>query len=250
MKHVFVSGIPIYTQLKQILRSQIDSGIWPPGHMLPTEVEIAHQYGLSRTTVRQAILDLVREGLLFRRRGHGTVVAEPKMEANWASLSNLTSGLLGEDLERVHQSLDQRIIAADRSLARSLQVPEGSSVIEIVRLRLVKGDPVILETFHIPHDLAPGLEQEDTSNHFIYPLLEHRFGVHVRRAVTWLEPTILDELDAEYLAVSRHTPAILVRRLVWGNERPLASTKMVIRGDRCKYVMRWEEQQKERDPLS
>ncbi len=232
---------PLYHQLKESIRTNIESGVWPPNHRLPNEFEVARRFGVSRTTVRTALSELTREGLLRRRPGQGTFVVGPKAEADLARIQDLTTGLLAMGPGSTHRHIAQRIVPATGGLARTLNLPPRSKVLEIVRLRLERGEPILLVKYHLPAKRVPHLRAEDFSGEAPYPFLAEHFGIRFARARTWLEPTVADEYEAKLLGIDVHAPCMLIRRLLDENDRPVMSTKMLLRGDKCKYVISWEQ---------
>lgn len=235
------TGVPLYQRMKDVLRSCIESGEWPPGHRLPPETTIAELHNMSRTTVRQAILALVQEGLVSRRRGAGTFVRQPKLEADLGSLWDLTRGVLGTGFDSAHQTLQFITTTPDPGVRRVLELPAGEQVHYLERLRLVNNEPVILERFAIPAAMAPGLPETDLSKIFLYPLLVERYGLHLAKAVTWLEPVLVDDYEADLMDVPTRSPAILVRRILYtADGKPTVYMRGTVRGDKCKYVVRSE----------
>jgi GntR family transcriptional regulator len=233
---------PLYHQLKEAIRSNIESGVWAPSHRLPNEFEVARMFGVSRTTVRTALNDLTREGLLRRRPGQGTFVVGPKPEAELTRIQDLATGLFALGPGSSHRAISQRIIPARADIAKTLDLPLRTQVLEIVRLRLERGEPIVLIKYHIPAARVPDLRAEDFTGEAPYPFLATRFGIRITRARTWLEPTVADDYEAKLLGIGAHAPCMLIRRLLEEKERPVVSTKMLLRGDKSKYVISWEQQ--------
>ena len=110
------SPVPLHVQLKQALRDQILGGAWAPGDLLPGENDLCQATGLSRTTVRQALSELTREGLLVRERGRGTFVAAPKLTERAAErLSGFFEDMVTLGYPPVSQVLKQHVIPASDS---------------------------------------------------------------------------------------------------------------------------------------
>src|SRR5665647_2612042 len=103
------SPVPLYYQLQEIIRSRIESGQWQPGQQLPPEAELCEEFSLSRGTVRQALADLVREGLLHRRRGKGSFVATPKISQD---LMSFATGFSAYAKQAIGTELANRGLAA------------------------------------------------------------------------------------------------------------------------------------------
>ena len=113
------SPVPLYYQLQEIIRTRIEGGQWGPGQQLPPEADLCKEFNLSRGTVRQALADLVREGMLHRRRGKGSFVAAPKIQQDIQTLlgfSDYVKSVLGTDL-------GTRLISARLIPAKGLGYP-------------------------------------------------------------------------------------------------------------------------------
>jgi GntR family transcriptional regulator len=231
---------PLYHKLKDAIRSNIESGIWPSNYRLPNEFEVARRFGVSRTTVRTAMADLTREGFLRRRQGQGTFVVGARPEADLARIQDLTTGLFALGPWSTHRPIRQQIISAPANIARTLNIPPRSKVVEIVRLRLERGEPILLANYHLPAARVPELRVEDFSGEVPYHFLAEHFGIHITQARTWLEPTVADEYEAKLLGIDLHAPCMLIRRLLKEDSQPVMATKMLLRGDRCRYVISWE----------
>lgn len=172
------SPVPLYHQMAQSIERSITDGTLPPGSMLENEVALAARLGVSRPTARQALQELVDQGLLVRRRGVGTQVAHARIRRP----VELTS--LHDDLDKSGRRpetvlLDYVSTAASSSTAEILEVPEGTPVVTIHRLRLADGEPLALMTNTLVARLAPSEESLTTTG--LYELLRAQ-GVHLHVA--------------------------------------------------------------------
>src|ERR671933_538860 len=148
------SPVPLYYQVAQQLEQLIESGQLPPGTKLDNEILLADQLGLSRPTMRRAIEYLVDRGLLVRKRGVGTQVVHPKVRRP-VELSSLYDDLVNADRRPRTDVLDLRAIPASQEVADALELPPGSAVTWIERLRYAGGEPLALMHNAIPVDLLP-----------------------------------------------------------------------------------------------
>ena len=141
---------PLYAQVETILASEITNRVLPPGGQLPSETELAERFGVSRSTVREAIQNLKHRGLIEIHRGKGTFVVEPKVSqdltplAGHGRLETITpagtrTAALGPPTA---QTLGTTIVEAERSVARALNVTTGSLVVRIHQLRSAAGIPI------------------------------------------------------------------------------------------------------------
>ena len=169
----FSSNIPYYIQLIEVLREKIDLGDWQDGDQIPSEPDLCEVYGVSRTVVRQALRELELEGIIIRRKGKGTFVAEPKISE---SLAQKLTGFYQDMVEPGHnpitQVLRQEVVPATEKVASYLGVDPGTQVIDIKRLRYVNNEPIVLVTSYLPYDLCPQLADVDLTDQSLYAYLE------------------------------------------------------------------------------
>lgn len=173
------SPVPLYHQLELVLRDFVLAGEVETGALLPTETELQEAYGVSRSTVRKAIDELVRAGLIERRRGIGTFVADP-VANNYKCLVSFTAEALREGRQPSTRVLEFSVGRPSEAVAEQLNVGDGE-VIFIKRLRLLDGEPMFIASSHVPRAVAPDLEpdslEEAGIDQSLYYLLESRYGV-------------------------------------------------------------------------
>src|SRR4051794_37279618 len=161
------------------------------GSAIPSERQLSVDLGVSRLTLRAALDDLAREGHLVRRRGSGTFVQQPKIA------QELTMTSFSEDMRRRGMVPGSRTVSLTTELAgarlgRALQVSPGDKVLVIKRLRLADGEPMAIETLHLPERLVPGLEPDDLDRGSLYELLGETYGIAIAEATQAIEPTVTD----------------------------------------------------------
>ncbi len=206
-----IGFLPLYRQVKDRLVQRLLSRDWPPGHLLPSETELAGELGVSQGTVRKALDEMASERLLVRRQGRGTFVAEHDEERILFQFFKLVA----DDGARVFP--ESRVIsvtpaAADADDRLNLALPEKARIVRIRRIRSLGGRPVIVETITVPHSVFPGLEHGEIPNN-IYGLYNARFGVTVARAQEKLKAVALGAEDAGFLGASAGDPALIIDRL-------------------------------------
>src|SRR5829696_3091820 len=101
--------LPRYYQLKEILHEKIRTGQWQPGALIPSERELCAQYGLSRMTARQSVIELVREGLLYRVQGKGTFVARPRITQQLMALTGFSQDMAARGFKAGAQVREQKM---------------------------------------------------------------------------------------------------------------------------------------------
>jgi GntR family transcriptional regulator len=235
------NDLPLYCQLRELLRRQIDTGAMKPGDQLPPEPALGQSYGLSRITVRQALADLVDEGYISRSRGKGTFVAERQFHDHRV---NKLAGFLDTLREQGYESTS-RVIGVDRipapaKVAGLLGLPSGHSVIRNRRLTFVRDEPIVFATGYLVAPAEVEILAGDLDGYpSIYPYLAERHGILLVRGDKTLEATLANEEESQYLHIRKGAPVLLAEIVVYDAEdRRRLLVKAAYRGDRYKYCMR------------
>jgi len=233
------SPVPLYFQLKELLRQEVESGRWQPGQQIPSEPELCEAFGISRTVVRQALRELEYQGLLYREQGKGTFVAQPKIsESLMQNLSGFYEDMVAKGLTPVTKVLRQEIQPADKKTADYLQIEPGNKVIVIERLRSVGGEPIVLVTTYLPYDVCPTLIDEDLSAQSLYALLERKYGFELSHGRRTIEAVAANQYEAQLLRVEEGAPLVLLDSVsCLGDGRPIEYFHAVHRGDRSRFAV-------------
>jgi GntR family transcriptional regulator len=225
-------GVSLYIQIREALREQIKRGDLKPGQRLPSEDEVAAQFGVSRMTARQGISDLIDEGLLYRRRGIGTFVAQSHVERDHNRLTSFFDTTRAEDSEFDFRLLCREVVPAKLMVAKALMLQEGEPAIRIKTLRLADGVPVTMHDEYVPYKLCPALLQEDLSCRSAWQILE-AYGYKVRNAVQVVEAKPADGETAKLLEMNEGAPILYKQRTILAEDgTPLEFTLCYNRGDR------------------
>lgn len=224
---------PLYYQLLQILEEKIKNGTWKPGDTIPTELEIMQQYGISRATVRQAILTLVNMGYLRREKSKGTLVISPIGNRRFVgSLISFTKEMEQKGIVHTSKILEQCVFQADAIIAEKLQLNIGAKVYFLKRVRYVSDQPFLIDWHYIPYLFCPGIENRYKENTSLYHLLqsEYNFDLHHGQIQFEAIPPLSEEV-MNLLEVTAKTSLIMAERTVYSrNEVPLDYFKAIIHG--------------------
>jgi GntR family transcriptional regulator len=225
-------GIPLYTQIRKSLRDDIVNKTLVAGQKIPSEDELAAKFGVSRMTVRQGISDLIDEGLLYRRHGVGTFVAQPHFERDHSRLTSFVESAKEDGIDLNIRVLIADILPAKLKVAQSLSLQEGDLVVRVKTLRYVTDTPITVHDSYVPYKLFPQLLQEDLEAHHLWDILDS-YGFRVKRAVQRLEAREADEEIAQLLQVDEGFPILYKERIVFlDNGTPVEFTYCYNRGDR------------------
>lgn len=223
--------LPLYYQLMQELRRRIEEGRWKPGDLIPSERELSETYGISRMTVRQALAELVNDGLLRRDQGRGTFVAKPKMRKRLSRLTSFTEDMRTRGKQAGAQVLRVEMVPARPKVGDMLQIDVEQQVAMVERLRLANGEPVGIECAHLFFDGCAVILREDLSGS-LYRLLRERFGLIPTRAQEEIEAGACGSREAQILGMRRGEPVLLIRRRTFDqDQRPFEYVESVYRGD-------------------
>src|SRR5579862_3586052 len=226
--------VPKYYLVKQELLKRIEA--LRPGEALAAERILATELGTSRTTVRQAMQELVVEGRLERFRGSGTYVAQPKL-AQPLQLTSYTQDMRAKGLEPSSRLLHLGSIAADADLAERLHIAPGVRVLRVERLRMANGEPMAVETTHLAGKRFPRLRQHLERIGSLYTVLAEVYGVQLVTAEQSIETVLAGPHEAAILGTDVGLPLLMLARHSFDAAgEPVEWVRSVYRGDRYKFV--------------
>src|ERR1700678_1485508 len=187
-----VLRLPRYYQVKRQLLEL--TAAMEAGNPVPPERELARHYGTSRTTVRQALAELVVEGRLLRMQGKGTFVAKPKV-AQSLELASYTEGMRAHGLHPQTKILDIGYVTTDDELATLLAVRPGGRLLPGHPLRTAGGEPMAIHTSHPPARRFPGLRRQLERHDSLYETLRTNYGIQLTEAEETIETVLADPHD-------------------------------------------------------
>lgn len=243
------SMAPLYYQIKQNLQELVESGAFQPGHLLPAEGEMGEYYGVSRLTVRQAVGELVREGLLRRERGVGTFVCSPKMTHSMLRTAGFSERMREAGHTPSSQVLGFEVIGAPSQIAARLRLQVDEPIYKLSRLRCADGEPHMIETTYFSQTRFPGMEQVDFSQTSLYSTLAQRFNCLMVAADEVFEPVILRRHEMELLKTKPNTPGLLLDVVAYDQDNtPVEYTRSIVRGDKARMLFHvrrqiWQDQE-------
>lgn len=212
---------PLYQQVKDLLIERLIGGYWKPGDLLPSEMQLAGELGVSQGTVRKALDEMTAGNLLVRRQGRGTYVAEHDQEHALFHFFKMTDR---NGLPLVPQS---RVLRRARSPARPAEAARlalggKEEVTRITRVRTLDGHPAIFERIVLPTTLFPGLLDRRELPNTLYTLFARDYGITVARAEERLTAVPAGAEAARHLAVERDSPLLSIDRTALAlNGRPV-----------------------------
>jgi GntR family transcriptional regulator len=224
---------PLYVQIQEYIAELILSGKLQPESKIQSEREFSEDLGVSRMTVRKAITELVREGLLERKHGSGTYVAKPRVTYEAGELVNSIRAMEERNIATATQLLEFSEIAASRRLAENLAVEIGHSLYRVVLLRFANRVPVIVECGFFPCTQCPDLEEWDLEKTPIFDLLVKAYGIRLGRISQTIEAVAAEETIAKQLRVPEGFPLLMLNRILYNADsgKPVVLSQDFLRGD-------------------
>ena len=227
----------IRLQISDSLRRQIEAGELQAYSAIPSERKLAQQLGVSRMTVRAAMEELVNNGLLIRRRGRKTVVADQKINraAGFTSFSE-EMRLRGWT---PHSSVRQvTTLLADVATSAQLEAPAGERVILIERLRFADDAPLAHELVYLLYRRFPDLPAMDLAGCSLYEILEKQYGVRPVYAEETVEAVLMAPQQAQFFSLEPGSPGLLTRRITRDESGSVVEAATTLyRGDRYRMVL-------------
>jgi GntR family transcriptional regulator len=233
------SSIPLHHQIKAAIREAIDNETIQPGDRLPSESEWSKVYGINKLVVRQALAELIQEGLLRRVQDLGVFVAGPKVVQVFPTVLGFSARMRREGHVTINRVLRQERISAPHAIARHLDIAEGAHMMQLVRLRIVDNEPFMIETSFLPLDRFPDVLGDDFAIRSLYDVISIRYGTTVFKLEQTLEPVLMTEYETRLLESAPGSPAMLMEVIAFASEDdPFEFSKAIVRGDKCKYYFR------------
>jgi GntR family transcriptional regulator len=231
-----LADAPLHAQIKESLRSRILDGTYPPASQMPSEREIGEQFGASRITVRHALGDLLREGLIFTLQGKGSFVSRPRARQDVTSLMGFAESMTPKGYEVVNQLLGLDVIQAESPVSERLQLPTGARVTRIRRLRLLNREPVSLEFTYVPEAVGVRLAQADLITRDIFLILENDCSTPLGHADLTIDAVLADSQLAQALRIDEGAPVMRIERLTHDRDRrPIDFEYLYFRADAFQY---------------
>ena len=229
--------VPLYYQLKELILSEINSGEYPVDSMIPTENELSEMFGISRTTVRQAVTELVQEGWLYRVKSKGTFVSKPKVNQDFIQkLESYNDQILKTGRTPHTEVLKFEIIAANQEIAENLKLTVGEKVIFLNRKRYADDDPIVVLKTYLPYKDCFFVMEYDFEKESLYNVLSQNDKTRVycvKRLVEAIEATAD---DAEKLNMKKGKPIQYFKSIgfnAYGT--PIEYSLAHYRGDRSSF---------------
>jgi len=225
-----------YQRVQESLAEELARDRRPPGSPLPPERALAEHFGVSRVTMRRALDELERAGVVSRTPGGGWAVASARIGEPPNELMSFTEMAASRGLTPAARVVTQRVHPATIDEAERLGLAPGAPLFELERLRLMDDVPILVDRTRIPLTLAPDIVQIDFSAASLYGALEERYGIRAARARVAVEAIAADERLAALLELEPGGPLLRCDQITEDETgRRIELCEMVYRGDRYRF---------------
>ena len=230
------SPLPLYFQLKSFIEEQINTGVWEAGAQIPSELELSEQFQISRTTIRQAIGELVNERKLERIQGRGTFVSEISIDKQIERVSGFSQDMRTRGLTPTSDILNFEKVEAPAKVVKALRLVEGESAILLKRLRKGNNRRIALEVVYLPYEKYKDLLSEIVGDDSLYEILAKKFAVWPKYSEQIIESIKCPSEEADLLGIEKGGPVFLFHTTAFDQyDQPLEYTEGYYRGDR--YIL-------------
>src|SRR6478672_11055745 len=231
------NGLPAYQRIQTAIRGRITSGELKPGDSVASERELARIHCVSLMTARHALAGLESEGIVERRRGAGTFVAPPRIHFN--KLMSYTEQMSSRGLAPNSKIVAAKIIEDEEEIAARLNLPAGSQMIKIERVRHTAEEPFALEACYLPASDFPELVRAPLARSSLFATLERDYNVEITYADEEVDATAADARVAQLLEVPRGSSVLRIRQVIHAaNGKPVVYVIGFYRSERHTLFIR------------
>lgn len=237
-QHVLDQNIvtPLYQQLKEVLVAAVESGEYGYGTCIPSESELSEKYKISRITVRKAVTEMVKEGLLEKHQGKGTFVEKPKLERKIIEFVSFSTACAYNGMRPGSKIIKREVRESDENERKELLIKPGDQVIHIQRLRYADDDLLLLENNYFSYKNFSYLMQSDLEKNSLYEVLKGH-GVRLSSAKKTLEMSLATSSIASQLNIRPNSPLFRLKGIVFDDTGyPVHLSLQFIRADRYKFI--------------
>jgi GntR family transcriptional regulator len=231
----------IYARIRDELRAQIIAGIYQPHDRLPSESDLMKRYGVSRITVRNAVSELEKEGVLFKLAGKGVYVSKPKPFQSLIRLQGLAEAMAQHGHEIFNDVLSITTVPANEEIALRLGLSLHADVTELRRIRYLNRTPISLDVTYVSPALGERLAHEDLATRDIFLILENDFDIALGFADLTIDAICADAQLASALKIDDGDPVLRVCRLTHdASGAPIDFEYLYCRSDNFQFRLRIE----------
>lgn len=232
--------IPLYFQFKNILIEMMKDDVLQPGDMIPTEFELCDIYGISRTTIRQALTELVNEGKFYRVKGRGTFVAQTKIEHDLTrKVESFNNEMIRYGYTPSTKVLEFKVVSATPEVSAALNLSPNTDVIYLKRLRFGNDEPILISQTYLPYSFCKHILDNNMNEESLYSILSSNINTKVYKILKNMEAVVPTKEDCELLNINKTTAISLFHVTGYNKfETPVEYSVIRYRGDKNTFSIK------------
>ncbi len=230
------SEIPLYQQLAHSIKKAVDEQKLKENDKIPAENEFCKIYDLSRTTVRQALDILEKDGYIYKLKGKGSYVSTPKIYQNRSSFSKFYDDIRSLGKIPVSKIISLKVKVANAYVKEKMQLEENDLICQIKWVRYGNNEPLIYETINLNYKLVDGIETKELTEKKLYDILTEEYEIKMTHGKELFYPCKLDLNEAKNLGLKENDLGMKVERIVFQGKDVVEYTTSTVRGDRFIYT--------------
>jgi GntR family transcriptional regulator len=231
------SRLPLYYQLMDSLIGKIELGELKENDQLPSERELCDSYGVSRTTVRQAMQQLENEGQIYKVHGKGTFVSPRTYNQSLLKFYSFSEEMKKAGKYPATKVISFEKIPCDVRIAKVMNLTVEDEVFKIIRLRLADQVPMLYETSYIPEKYFKNLTSGELEQTQMYEIFRSQYNVTISRALESFKAVSANRTEADMLDIKEGSPCLMLERITYDQSRIIEYTKSIARGDKFTYTV-------------
>ncbi|AWV72362.1 GntR family transcriptional regulator [Latilactobacillus curvatus] len=228
---------PVYIQIHNQIKKDIEAGKWSIGDRIPSERELALNFEVSRMTLRQAVQTLVDEGILERRIGAGTYVANQKVQEKMSGVTSFTELMTSQGKQPSSKTISFHIANPSLSEAEKLHLEDGQQVLRMERIRYADNVPICFEVATVPQSVVADFSKSEITTS-LYKTLEEKGGYKLGGAQQTVSAQLASERIAEFLDIKRNGSILKLRQVSFlANGEPFEYVRTQYVGERFEFYL-------------
>lgn len=229
---------PLYQQIKDNIRDNIQKGMYGINQPIPKERELCKKYKVSLITIRQAVNGLVNEGLVQKIQGSGTFVKNSKVEKELGTIISFSEDMKRKGLRPGTKILSKEIIQANTELKAALILKEKDEVVRIKRIRYANRLPLMLEEVNLPYKICSSVLGEDIERRSLHDYLKRELRLVFTRVSQVIEAIVADKDTSTLLEIKNRSPILLIKQTIYTDKNiPVEYNKAIYRCDKYKFAL-------------
>lgn len=236
------SSVPLYEQLKNVIKRDIDAKVYLPGDKMLSEGELEEKYKVSRITVRRAIKELCEEAVLVRKQGKGTFVLKTRLKNRIDGIGGFHDVMEESDKKVEVKLLEKSVIPIKEIYAKYLGINKDEEVLYIKRVMYADDVAIMIDECYIPLERFPDIQNKIIGNFSVFRILQEQYKVHLSNYYKELKIQKATKEMARYLQIRMGEPVFNLFKISYDKtDEPVHISNSIILAENTSYVIATDE---------